>query len=67
MNDTRKENRMKRPKYNSGNAWVILPRWKKRLHGFASYIMLAFLALWQPEIVDWVLYNDLKNEFLEDE
>ena len=32
-----------------------------------SYFVMAFYSLWVPEIVDWVLYNDLKDEFLDDD
>jgi hypothetical protein len=49
--------------FNPENAWVRLPRWRKRLRGFSSYLLLAFASLWNPEVVDWVLYNDLKKEF----
>ena len=54
---------MKQPTFNPENDWVRLPRWKKRLRGFMSYTVMAFWSLRHPELVDWVLYNDLKDEF----
>ena len=43
--------------------WFKLPRWKKRLHGWASYQMCAWVALFFPEAVDVTLYNNLKEQF----
>lgn len=43
--------------------WFKLPRWKKRLHGWASYQMSAWIALFFPEAVDVILYNNLKEQF----
>ena len=50
--------------FNPENKWVQTPRWHKRIQGFVSYIVMAFCALWEPEATDWVLYNDLKDQFL---
>ena len=58
--------KLKQPKYNQENNWVKLPRWKKRLRGFSSYLILAFYSLWVPEVVDWVLFNDLSGQFDDD-
>ena len=51
---------------NPCNYWAQLPRWKKRLHGAATYVYLAFLSLWEPEATDWVIYNELKEQFIEE-
>ena len=51
---------------NPNNSWAQLPKWKKRLHGFAVYIQLAFLSLWEPEAVDWLIYNQMKDQFIEE-
>ena len=58
---------MEKPKYNPNNNWVKLPQWKKRLQGFSSYLICAFFSLYDPEAVDWVLFNDLKDEFIDDD
>jgi len=52
---------------NPENEWVNLPRWKKKLRGFASYVTVAFMSLWAPEATDMVMYCDLKSQFIEKE
>lgn len=51
-------------KLNPDNKWAKMPRYKKRCSGFKTYILLAFLSLWEPEAVDFVLLGELKNSLL---
>jgi hypothetical protein len=57
----------KPPILNAENDWAMLPKWKKRLVGFATYSIAAFCSIIELEVVDWVLYNDLKSEFVNPE
>lgn len=50
---------------NPENKWVKSPRWRKRIEGCWVYLVMAFWALIHPEATDWVLYNSLKNQFIE--
>lgn len=45
--------------------WRAMPRWKKRLQGFASYLLCAFVALFAPEKVDRAMYLALHSQFEE--
>ena len=51
---------------NHDNKWARMPRWRKRVAGFFCYMAFAFLALWQPEAVDIVMMETIKEQFIED-
>lgn len=53
-------------KVNPNSEWGKAPRWKRRLHGFISYMICAVLALWQPEAVDLAMLDTLQQQFLEE-
>jgi len=43
--------------------WYALSRFKKRLHGFLTYQMSSFVSLYNPELMDKVMYKVLKDQF----
>lgn len=45
--------------------WHKLPRWKKRLHGWLSYQVYSWFALFFPEPADAIMYKALKDQFEE--
>lgn len=53
-------------KLNPDNKWAQMPRWRKRISGFYTYMLFAFLALWEPEAVDIVMLKNLKEQFIDD-
>lgn len=45
------------------SSWAKRPMWKKRLHGFASYMMAALAALIWPVETDKAMYTTLIDQF----
>ena len=43
--------------------WYAMPRWKKRLHGFACYQLAAFVSLISPERADGAMHKVLSDQF----
>lgn len=43
--------------------WRNLPRWRKRIDGFFTYLVCAFYSLKDPEAVDMVLFKELNSQF----
>lgn len=50
-------------KVRKASAWAKCPMWKKRLHGFASYMIAAFAALIWPVEIDKAAYTALRDQF----
>lgn len=46
--------------------WNRAPLWKKRLHGFACYVLMALVSLYDPIAVDLVLFKVLSRQFGKD-
>jgi hypothetical protein len=57
---------MRMKKINPDSDWGRAPRWKRRLHGFACYMVCAVMALWHPEAVDMALLDTLRKQFVEE-
>jgi hypothetical protein len=45
--------------------WHAMPRWKKKLSGFFSYLAAAIFALFNPESTDRAMYEILAEQFNE--
>lgn len=50
-------------KVRTESAWAKRPMWQKRLHGFASYLVAAMLALAFPIETDKGMFEALRDQF----
>lgn len=50
-------------KVRQESSWAKRPMWKKRLHGFASYILAALAALVFPIEADKAMFEALSDQF----
>ncbi len=51
------------PETDHATAWQQMPRWLKRLNGWASYQLYALFALFDPEAADRFMYEVLREQF----
>lgn len=50
-------------KVREDSQWAKKPLWKRRISGFAAYLMAAFASLVWPVEVDKAMYATLRDQF----
>ena len=50
-------------KINKSSEWGKTNRCKRRIAGFLVYQVCSFLALFEPEAVDYALLKELRKQF----
>jgi hypothetical protein len=48
---------------NWNSKWAKMPRWKKRLAGVSCYFIAMIVSIWNPELIDFTMYNTLSKQF----
>jgi len=51
---------------NPDSAWSRMPRWKKRIYCFITYLAAACMSICEPEGTDHAMLESLREQFLED-